>query len=318
MYVNGIRRVIPAPKRGEKFISNKVIRERAKVRVEGYKRTMGNKKAKSSKYSMILPEIPGYDWDKLRTVGVTGQEIKIPKELMMFLSEENQIEEKEIREGKVTPENFYPSKVIKRFCTMTESEEEKEDFDNIEYMNMNVDQAEYDELEAVNADKSVDDEEDPEDHRRESSPEPEWKTKPLPKLDWAQAISDDEKKQDENEDLARMDPTMRNPSPPKKRSRSPSPKKSPRKRSRSPSPIYSEVSTESYDEEIQQMEEMVDKQTHKINREVDRLKDYQAELERLRAKKKRTKKLQLSLKYMEKVSQKAKREAKERGRKDKS
>ena len=130
---------------------------------------------------------------------------------------------------------------------------------------MNVDQEEYDELEAVNADKSIDDKEDPEDHRRESSPEPEWKTKPLPKLDWAQVISDDEKKQDENEDLARMDPTMRNPSPPKKRSRSPSPKKSPRKRSRSPSPTYSEVSTKSYDEEIQQMEEMVDKQTHKIN-----------------------------------------------------
>jgi hypothetical protein len=182
---------------------------------------------------------------------------------------------------------------------------------------MNMDKAEYDELEAGSADKSLDDEEDPEEPRRKSSPEPEWKTKPLPKLDWAQEKSDDEKKK-EKEDLARMNPTMRNPSPPKKRSRSPSPKKSPKKRSRSPSPTYSEVSMESYDEEIQQMEEMVEKQTNRINREVGRLKDFQTKLERLKAKKKRTKKLQLSLKYMEKVSQKAKREAKERGRKDKS
>jgi len=63
------------------------------------------------------------------------------------------------------------------------------------------------------------------------------------------------------------------------------------------------------------MEEMLEKQTNKINREVERLKEIQAELERLKAKKHRTKKLQLSLKYLEKVSQKAKRETKERGSK---
>jgi hypothetical protein len=63
------------------------------------------------------------------------------------------------------------------------------------------------------------------------------------------------------------------------------------------------------------MEEMLEKQTNRINRKVERLKEIQVELERLKAKKHRTKKLQLSLRYLEKVSQKAKREAKERGRK---
>jgi len=185
-----------------------VLRERAKVRVEAYKK---------AKYSTILPAIPSYDWDKLREVGIIGKKIVIPKELMLFLSEENQIEETEVTVGKVISENFYPSKVIKRFCTMTE-EEENAELDEEYEMIMNVDKAEYNELDTERADKSLDDEEDPEEPRRESPPEPEWKTKPLPKLDWAQEKSDDEKKkQVEKEDLARMDPTMRNPSPPQRR-----------------------------------------------------------------------------------------------------
>jgi hypothetical protein len=293
MYVNGIRRLIPAPRRGDKFISTEVLGERAKVRVEAYKK---------EKYSTILPAIPSYDWDRLREIGITGKKIVIPKELMLFLSEENQTEETEVKVGKVTSENFYPSKVIRRFCTMTEEEENAEQDEEYE-MVVNVNKDEYNELKTEGADQSLDDEEDPEEPRRESSPEPEWKTKPLPKINWAQETSDDEKKmQVDQEDLVRMDPAMRNPSPPQK---------SPRKRSRSPSPTYSEVSMESYNEEIQQMEEMLEKQTNKINREVERLKEIQGELERLKAKKHRTKKLQLSLRYLEKVS----KAAKERGRK---
>jgi hypothetical protein len=221
---------------------------------------------------------------------------------MLFLSEDNQIEETEVRVGKVTPENFYPSKVIRRFCTMTEEEETTEQDEEYEMVDT-VNREEYNEFKSEAADQSQDNEEDPEEPHRESSPEPEWKTKPQPKIKWAEEMSDDEKKmQVDQEDLVRMDPAMRNPSPPQA---------SPGKRRRSPSPTYSEVSTDSYNEEIQQMEEMLEKQTNKINREVERLKEIQAELDRLKAKKHRTKKLQLSLRYMEKVSNKAK----ERGRK---
>jgi hypothetical protein len=63
MYVNGIRRLIPAPRRGDKFISTEILGERAKVRVEAYKK---------EKYSTILPAIPSYNWDRLREIGVTG------------------------------------------------------------------------------------------------------------------------------------------------------------------------------------------------------------------------------------------------------